>query len=186
MERSAYIYVDLFSENLGTEYHLHIVTNSIYVSFANGIFFFLINHFNIIFFLSQIWKIHLSSSPYHNVTSICNYMHTIRTSFEPGNIWLFMEYTRRLHRRRVSCFVYILISIFKWKLGLSWPWSYGSWIYNNLCNQCLSSQMWVRIAFRRGVLNTALCDKVCQWLVIGQWFSLCTPFSSPIKLTTTV
>jgi hypothetical protein len=22
--------------------------------------------------------------------------------------------------------------------GLSWPWSYGSWIYNYLCNQCLS------------------------------------------------
>ena len=24
------------------------------------------------------------------------------------------------------------------KKGLSWPWSYGSWIYNYLCNQCLS------------------------------------------------
>ena len=24
------------------------------------------------------------------------------------------------------------------KLGLSWLWSYGSWIYNYLCNQCLS------------------------------------------------
>jgi len=22
--------------------------------------------------------------------------------------------------------------------GLSWLWSYGSWIYNYLCNQCLS------------------------------------------------
>jgi len=22
--------------------------------------------------------------------------------------------------------------------GPSWPWSYGSWIYNYLCNQCLS------------------------------------------------
>jgi hypothetical protein len=28
-----------------------------------------------------------------------------------------------------------------------WSWSYGSWIYNYLCNQCLSPQlkMWVRI-----------------------------------------
>ena len=30
----------------------------------------------------------------------------------------------------------------------------------------------------RGVLDTTLCDKVCQWLVKGQWFSLGTPASS--------
>jgi hypothetical protein len=30
--------------------------------------------------------------------------------------------------------------------GPSWPWSYGSWIYNYLCNRCLSPLMlWVRI-----------------------------------------
>jgi hypothetical protein len=29
------------------------------------------------------------------------------------------------------------------------PWSYGSWIYNYLCNQCLSPLMlWVRISIR--------------------------------------
>ena len=28
----------------------------------------------------------------------------------------------------------------------SWSWSYGSWIYNYLCNQCLSPlKLWVRI-----------------------------------------
>jgi len=28
----------------------------------------------------------------------------------------------------------------------SWPWSYGSWIHNYLCNQCLSPPtLWVRI-----------------------------------------
>jgi hypothetical protein len=31
-------------------------------------------------------------------------------------------------------------------MGPSWSWSYGSWIYNYQCNQCLSSQkLWVRI-----------------------------------------
>jgi hypothetical protein len=31
----------------------------------------------------------------------------------------------------------------------SWLWSYGSWIYNYLCNQCLSPLMlWVRISIR--------------------------------------
>jgi len=33
--------------------------------------------------------------------------------------------------------------------GASWPWWYGSWIYNYLCNQYLSPRkLWVRIPFR--------------------------------------
>ena len=59
----------------------------------------------------------------------------------------------------------------------SLPWSYGSWIYNHLCNQCLSPVMvWVRISIRARC--TTLCDKVCQWLTTGQWFS---PISSTSK-----
>ena len=54
-----------------------------------------------------------------------------------------------------------------WLKGPSWPWSYGSWIY--LCNQCLSPLMWVRISIRSSC--TTLCDKVCQWLATGRWFS---------------
>jgi len=31
---------------------------------------------------------------------------------------------------------------------LSWSWSYGNWIYNYLCNQCLSLwKLWVRTPF---------------------------------------
>jgi hypothetical protein len=33
----------------------------------------------------------------------------------------------------------------------------------------------------RGVLNTTLYDKVCQWLATGRWFSLCTPVSPTNK-----
>jgi hypothetical protein len=33
----------------------------------------------------------------------------------------------------------------------------------------------------QGVLDTTLCDKVCQWLMIGQWFSTGTPLSSNNK-----
>ena len=59
-------------------------------------------------------------------------------------------------------------------------WSYGSWIY--LCNQCLSPlTLWVRIPLGRGVLDTTLCDKVCQWLVSGRWFSPGTTDSSTNK-----
>ena len=58
--------------------------------------------------------------------------------------------------------------------------SYGSGIYNYLCNQCLSPLMlWVRILIRARC--TTLCDKVCQWRVTGQWFSLGPPVSSTNK-----
>ena len=33
----------------------------------------------------------------------------------------------------------------------------------------------------RGVLDTTLCDQVCQWLATGQWFSPGTPFSTSNK-----
>jgi hypothetical protein len=68
------------------------------------------------------------------------------------------------------------------KLGWpSWPWSYGSWIYNYLCNQCLSPLMlWVQISIR--ARRTTLCDKVCQWLATGWWFFLGPPFSTTIQL----
>ena len=60
------------------------------------------------------------------------------------------------------------------------PWSYGSWIYNYLCNQFLSRLMlWVRISIRARC--TTLCDKVCRWLAIGRWFSPGTPVSSTNK-----
>ena len=41
--------------------------------------------------------------------------------------------------------------------GPSWWWSYNSWIYNYICNQCLSSlTLWVGISLRRGVLDTTV------------------------------
>ena len=50
------------------------------------------------------------------------------------------------------------------------PLSYGSWIYNYLCNQCLSPLMlWVRISIRARC--TTLCDNVCHWLATTWWFS---------------
>jgi hypothetical protein len=64
--------------------------------------------------------------------------------------------------------------------GPSWSSSYDSWIYNYQCNQCLSPLMvWVRLPFR--TRSTTLCDKVCQWLVADQWFSLGPPVSSANK-----
>ena len=42
--------------------------------------------------------------------------------------------------------------------------------------------LWVWIPCRRGVLDTTLCDKVCQWLATGQWFSSVTLVSSTNKI----
>ena len=64
-----------------------------------------------------------------------------------------------------------------WDKGPSWPWSYGSWIYNYLSNQCQSLLMfWVRISIRARCTTLS----VCQWLATGRWFS---PSPPPIKLT---
>ena len=52
---------------------------------------------------------------------------------------------------------------------LSWSWSYGSWIYNYLCNQCLSRlKLWVWTPFvgrctRYNIMWSSLsvtCDKL--------------------------
>jgi hypothetical protein len=63
---------------------------------------------------------------------------------------------------------------------ISYLISYGSWIYNYLCNRCLSPLMlWVWFPLR--AMCTTLCDKVCQWLAAGRWISLGTPVSSTNK-----
>jgi hypothetical protein len=41
--------------------------------------------------------------------------------------------------------------------------------------------MGVRIPLRRGVLDITLCDKICQGLASGRWFSPDTPVSSTNK-----
>ena len=64
--------------------------------------------------------------------------------------------------------------------GQSRPWSYGSWIYNYICNQYLSPLMlWVWILIRARCAT--LCDKVCRWLATGRWFSPGTSVSSTNK-----
>jgi hypothetical protein len=50
-------------------------------------------------------------------------------------------------------------------------------------NQYLSPLMlWVRTPLKRGVSDATLCDKVCQWLEAGRWFSLGTLVSSNHKI----
>jgi hypothetical protein len=54
--------------------------------------------------------------------------------------------------------------------------------YNYLSNQCLPLlTLWVRTLLRPGILDTALCDKVCRSLAAGRWISSGTPVSSTNK-----
>ena len=51
---------------------------------------------------------------------------------------------------------WLQVSIVTPEQGPLWSWSHGSWIYNCLCNQCLSPQnLWVRTPF-----DTNSCDKL--------------------------
>ena len=46
-------------------------------------------------------------------------------------------------------------------LGPSWLWSYGSWIYNHLCNQYLISKVVSSNPVHgKDVLNTTLCESL--------------------------
>ena len=62
-------------------------------------------------------------------------------------------------------FKFVYIVLYMW--GPSWSWSYGS----TTC-AISSNPEW------RGVLDTTIYDKVCQWLATGRWFS---PISSTNK-----
>ena len=76
-------------------------------------------------------------------------------------------------------FIYSVFDFCKFPVP-SQPSSYGSWIYNYLCNRCLSPLMlWVRLPLRTRCIK--LCDKVCQCLAAGRRFSLGPPVSSTNK-----
>jgi hypothetical protein len=76
------------------------------------------------------------------------------------------------------------LSIYNITCGPLWQWSYGSWIYNYLCNQCLSTLMlWVQIPLRWGVFDTNI---TWQSLSVVSDFLWVLRFPSPIKLTATI
>ena len=61
--------------------------------------------------------------------------------------------------------------------GLSWLWSYGSWIYNYLCNQWSSPLMWDQIPLMVRCTQYNIMWQVCLWLAACWLFS---PVSPPI------
>ena len=105
-------------------------------------------------------------------------------SFNLWPLWYIQTSTKFCSKFLSPAMFYVIEPIaLIWKLqGPLWSRSYGSWIYNYPWNQCLSPlTLWVWIPHRRGLIYTPLCDKVCQWLTVGLWFSLGTLVSSTNK-----
>jgi hypothetical protein len=97
--------------------------------------------------------------------------------------FLFYKPTRwRLFQKR-AMLIKLDIYVFIKCINSGPSWLYGSWIYNCLCNQYLSTlKLWVQAPFMAGcILDTTLCDKVCQWLAPSLWFYQGTPVSSTNK-----
>jgi hypothetical protein len=72
-----------------------------------------------------------------------------------------------------------------WAIGIRFP-TYFSWeecLFTTTC--AISAYHHYSCEFEpcswRGVLDTTLCDKVCQWLASGQWFSPDTLVASANK-----
>ena len=97
--------------------------------------------------------------------------------------YLWKEYhttTRRGLRYKINPHGCDFLPIFLITQMTTRSWSYGSWIYNYLCTQCLSPLMfWLRMSVRARC--TTLSDTVCQWLSPGRRFSPRTPVSSTNK-----
>ena len=87
------------------------------------------------------------------------------TCYLDKQIMLDSMYVHLIDKSDSQCFLAAVVVVIVWYL-----------VSNYLCNQCL--MLWVLTPLRRGVLDTTLCDKVCQWLATDRWFSPGTPVSS--------
>jgi hypothetical protein len=119
-------------------------------------------------------------------------LHMCHSSFyscyKPSDM-LWMKHMRvNNFTRAVMRIIYIYIYLYWCNLRIHFytiegpSWSYGSWIYNYLCNRCLSPPtLWVRTPLRWSRLHTTLCDKDWQWLATGRWKPPGTPVASTTK-----
>jgi hypothetical protein len=96
----------------------------------------------------------------HNIVSSTPRMTVVRTHNVSGayqsEIYIIIQIPKQSRMR--WCYVISVIFYLITKVP-SWSWSHGSWIYNYLCNQCLSPlTLCVRTPVMRGVLDAILCE----------------------------
>ena len=105
------------------------------------------------------------------------YMYTMKHSQKDSEWWLIFVLSHGISDLNITW-----RWIWRSSEESSWSSSCGTWIYNYLCNQCLSPLMlWFESRSWWGVLDTTLYDKACQWLVTGRCFLRVLPFPPPNK-----
>jgi hypothetical protein len=75
-------------------------------------------------------------------------------------------------------FLYLIFNYFKpivYLFIISYAWKYDSAVFFLVISCQCESRSWL------GVLDTTLCDKVCQWPMAGRLFSSGSPVSSTNK-----
>ena len=86
-----------------------------------------------------------------------------------------------------NSYVFMTDDFYILKTGPSWWWSYDSWIYNCLCNQCLSPLLlWIRIPFMGKSTWYNIYDKVVSDLRQVGGFLIVRRFPPSINLTATI
>ena len=124
---------------------------------------------------SRIWFGPVNSNFHFDNWKLCKgppYYHSYTVSVQSNLLFLSINKCTKKLWFYINKILHVINKVIQKRLRLSWSWSYSNWIYNYLCNQCLSPlTLWAWIPFRRRLLDTTLCNKYCQWLTAGQWFS---------------
>jgi hypothetical protein len=96
----------------------------------------------------QIWQ----GSQQHKLQSICAVL-----TFDPQLKKILAYFIKDRYQKYYKYFNFFMLIVFSYTgcdlclslSGPSWSWSYGSWVYNYLCNRFLSPLMlWIRIPHR--------------------------------------
>ena len=92
---------------------------------------------------------------------VCNWINTTGAIEGAGTAYPFgpHEFHPRLLVGFVLLYLCVVLSVFRRFKDLDYPFG------------IFKLFLWIRILFRLGVLDITLCDKVCQWLAAGWWFS---------------
>ena len=95
----------------------------------------------------------------------------------------FTSYRTRRSRlwKKIYKYKIVICTYFYLKICRSWVIVWWLDLQLPMLSVLITTNDWVRTSLRRDVLDTTLCDKVCQWLEAGRWFSPGTPVSSTNK-----
>jgi hypothetical protein len=115
---------------------------------------------------------------HHDITEIL-----LKVVLNTITLILFLNQFCNIIIDRSRCLEWVINKSYFIPLTYQGPWwSYGSWIYNYLCNQCLSPLMlWVRILSGRCVQHYVI--KFVSDLRLVSGFLWVLQFPPPIKLT---